>query len=131
MESKIVYFEERRPENTETTFQLVKARLDGSGISKLVLASTTGATAKKAMEFFGSSGIKLIVVPHQFDFRRKVNPFSPEILKNLRDSGHEVHFGTMLFHTNSLYESTAPILMPTYCVASVRESRCASRLFSW
>jgi len=111
MVSKIVYFEERKPENTETTLGLVKARLNGAGIQKLVIASTTGATAKKAMEFFRDSGIKLIVVPHQFDFRRKVNPFSPEMVKSLRDSGHEVHFGTMLFHTNSLYESSAPILM--------------------
>jgi uncharacterized protein len=111
MESKIVYFEERTPENTETTFGLVKARLNGAGIKKLVIASTTGTTAKKAMDFFKDSGVKLIVVPHQFDFRRKVNPFPPEMVKSLRDCGHEVHFGTMLFHTNSLYESSAPILM--------------------
>ena len=70
-----------------------------------------GATARKAMDFFKDSSVKLIVVPHQFGFRRKVNPFPPEMVKSLRDSGHEVHFGTMLFHTNSLYESSAPILM--------------------
>ena len=63
------------------------------------------------MEFFRDSGVKLIVVPHQFDFRRKVNPFPAELVRFLRDSGHEVHFGTMLFHTSSLYESSAPILM--------------------
>lgn len=111
MESKVVYFEERSPENTETTFRLVKERLNGTEIRKLVIASTTGATAKKAMEFFNGLGRKLIVVPHQFDFRRKVNPFPPDLVKTLRGSGHEVHFGTMLFHTNSLYESNAPILM--------------------
>ncbi len=111
MERKIVYFEERTPENTETTFGLVRERLNGAGIKKLVIASTTGATAQKAMDFFEGSNVKLIVIPHQFDFRRKVNPFPPETAKSLRDSGHEVHFGTMLFHTSSLYESSAPILM--------------------
>lgn len=111
MESKIVYFEKRSPENTDNTFQLVQERLGNSGIKKLVIASTTGATARKAAEFFRDSGVKLIVVPHQFDFRRKVNPFPPELVTSLRESGHEVHFGTMLFHTNSLYESNAPILM--------------------
>jgi uncharacterized protein len=111
MESKIVYFEDRKPANTETTFQLVKERLINSGIKKLVIASTTGATAQKAVEFFKDAGVKLIVVPHQFDFRRKINPFPPELVKSLRDSGHEVHFGTMLFHTGDFYESTAPILM--------------------
>ena len=111
MESKIVYYEKRSPENTETTFQLVQERLSSSGIKKLVIASTTGATARKAAEFFSDSGVKLIVVPHQFDFRRKVNPFPPELVTSLKESGHEVHFGTMLFHTNSLYESNVPILM--------------------
>lgn len=111
MESKIVYYEKRSPENTETTFQLVQERLSSSGIKKLVIASTTGATARKAAELFSDSGVKLIVVPHQFDFRRKVNPFPPELVTSLKESGHEVHFGTMLFHTNSLYESNAPILM--------------------
>ncbi len=111
MERKIVYFEERKPENTEITFRLVQERLNALGIKKLVLASTTGATARKAMEFFKGQGIKLIVVGHQFDFRRKVNPFPPELVKSLRDSGHEVHFGTMLFHTDQLYESKTPILM--------------------
>jgi hypothetical protein len=51
MESKIVYFEDRKPENTETTFQLVLERLSNSAIRKLVIASTTGATAQKAAEF--------------------------------------------------------------------------------
>ena len=101
MESRIVYFEERKPENTDVTFSLVQEKLKTAGIRKLVIASTTGATAGKAMDFFKDSGVKLIVVPHQFDFRRKVNPFPPELIKSLRDSGHEVHFGTMLFHTNA------------------------------
>jgi hypothetical protein len=111
MESKIVYFEERKPENTDVTFSLVKEKLKTTGIKKLVIASTTGATARKAMDFFKDSAVKLIVAPHQFDFRRKVNPFAPELVRSLRDSGHEVHFGTMLFHTGGLYESNVPIVM--------------------
>lgn len=111
MESKVVYFEDRKSENTETTFQLVRERLNNSGIKKVVIASTTGATAQKAAEFFEDAGVKLIVVPHQFDFRRKVNPFPPELVKSLRESGHEVYFGTMLFHTGDFYESKAPMLM--------------------
>lgn len=111
MESRIVYFEERKPENTDVTFSLVKEKLKTTGIKKLVIASTTGATAGKAMDFFKDSNVKLIVVPHQFDFRRKVNPFPPELALSLRASGHEVHFGTMLFHTGGLYESNVPVVM--------------------
>jgi uncharacterized protein len=111
MEKMIYYFEDWKPENTEITFQLVRERLAGSAIKNLVMASTTGATARKAAEFFKDASVKLTVVPHQFDFRRKVNPFPPEVANFLRDSGHEVHFGTMLFHTDNLYESKAPTLM--------------------
>lgn len=113
MESKIVYFEDMGQENTEATFRLVEERLKALGIKKLVLASTTGATARKALEFFkeSGSGVKLIVIPHQHDFRREKNAFPDELVKTLRAAGHEVHFGTMLFHTDRLYESTTPTLM--------------------
>jgi hypothetical protein len=52
MESKIVYFEDRGPENTDVTFRLVQEKLEATGINKLVIASTTGATARKALDFF-------------------------------------------------------------------------------
>lgn len=111
MESKIVYFEDIGPENTEATFRLVLDRLKALGIKKLVLASTTGATAKKALEFFKDAGVKLIVVPHQHDFHRDKNAFPVELVKSLRESGHDVHFGTMLFHTDGLYETATPTVM--------------------
>ena len=110
MESKIVYFEDTKAENTETTFQLVRERMNRLGIKKLVLASTTGATATNAMNFFKRDGVRLIVVPHQFGFREK-RAFSEELVKTLREAGHEVYFGTMLFHTDNLYGSQTPIVM--------------------
>jgi hypothetical protein len=64
-----------------------------------------------ASDYFKDSGIRLIVVPHQYDFRRDVNPFPQELVKELRDAGHDVHFGTMLFHTDQLYDSSTPTLM--------------------
>lgn len=108
MESKIIYFEKFSPENTDTTFKLVKERLNTSEIKKIVLASTTGATAKHAMEYFKDTNVQLIVVPHQFDFHNKESLFPKELVKTLRQAGHEVHFGTMLFHTNKLYGTSVP-----------------------
>ncbi len=110
MERKITYFEELQAGNTETTFRLVRERLEIPGITKLVLASTTGATARKALEFFQGQGTRLIVVPHQFGFRETDN-FPRELITMLREAGHEVHFGTMLFHTENLYETNIPRVM--------------------
>jgi hypothetical protein len=119
MESKIVYFEDGGAENTVATFGLVQERLAHKEIKKIVLASTTGATARKALDFFKDQGVKLIVVPHQFDFHREKNAFPPELVKDLRESGHEVHFGTMLFHTDDLYGSnnatTMANLLQCFC----------------
>jgi hypothetical protein len=111
MESKIIYFDEIKPDNTEIVLDLAKERLLASGIKKVVLASTTGATARKAIEFFKELDIQIIVVPHQYDFKRKENPFPQELVQTIRGLGHKVHFGTMLFHTGDLYGSTTPTVM--------------------
>jgi hypothetical protein len=111
MERKVTYFESIGPENTEVTFRLARERAQELGIRKIVIASTTGATAKKAMEYFRNDGVQLIIIPHQWDFHREVNLFPPELAATLRDAGHIVHFGTMLFHTNDLFESATPVLM--------------------
>jgi hypothetical protein len=114
MKSKIIYFDSTRDDHTEETFKLVEERLKDSGITKIVLASTTGPTAMRAMNFFKDQGIKLIVVPHQFDFSRVDNPFQPELVNELRQAGHEVHFGTMLFHTEKLYGSNIPSIIANF-----------------
>ncbi len=111
MEKSITYFEDVRADNGEVTFSLVRERLKGSAIKKLVLASTTGATAERAAKFFRDDGVKLIVIPHQFDFMRESNPFSQDLAMKLRAMGHEVHFATMLFHTDGFYGSTSATLM--------------------
>jgi len=56
MESRIVYFEEGGAQNTQATLDLVSERLGSKDIKKIVLASTTGDTARRAMEFFSGSG---------------------------------------------------------------------------
>jgi hypothetical protein len=110
MERKISYFEKIQAENTEPTFRLVRERLEIPRITRVVLASTTGGTARKALDYFQDLGVRLIVIPHQFGFR-ETNSFPPELVPVLREAGHEVHFGTMLFHTENLYETNLPRVM--------------------
>lgn len=111
MENKITYFDAVQPENTEVTLRQAQERMETLGITKLVLASTTGATARRAVELCGDREVQLIVVPHQYDFYRKENLFPPELVQSLREAGHAVHFGTMLFHTDNLYGNTTPTVM--------------------
>lgn len=111
MESKVVYFEDVKQDDTDVVFKLVQERAKALGIKKLVLASTTGATARRALDFFKGTEIKIVVVTHQYDFMWETHPFPQDLVKVMRAAGHEVHFGTMLFCTEKLYESNIPILM--------------------
>jgi uncharacterized protein len=111
MERTTVYFEDSGSGNTGEVFRLVQDRLKDSNIGKVVLASTTGDTARQALGFFGDKGVKLIVIPHQYDFIRETNPFPPDLAGTLREAGHEVHFATMLFHTDGLYGTSRPTLI--------------------
>jgi len=111
MERTVTYFETLGPENTDVTFRLAHERAHELGVRKIVIASTTGATARKAMDCFRDDGVQLVVIPHQWDFHREVNPFPPDLAATLREAGHVVHFGTMLFHTGELFGSPVPQLM--------------------
>ncbi len=118
MEEKIVYFEEPGPVNTETVLRLAGERAKARGIKKCVLASTTGETARLAAKLWAKSGIKLVVVPHQYGFGLGQR-FPPELVSELAKQGHKVHFGTMLFHTENFYGMNTPFVMAsllrTFC----------------
>ena len=112
MKEKIVYFVTAGKENTLEVLRLVKERAQARGISKVVLASTRGDTARAAVEVFGRSDIRLVVVPHQFGFGSQQR-FPQQLVTELEKRGHRVHFGTMLFHTEDLYGVRTPRLMAT------------------
>ncbi len=118
MEEKITYFETAGLENTEETLRLAAERAKARGITKIVLASTTGDTARLAAERFAGTGIKMVVVPHQYGFIGKQR-FPTALAKKLEEKGHRLHFGTMLFHTEGFYGTTTPavmaILLRTLC----------------
>jgi uncharacterized protein len=103
MEEKIVYFEEPGQINTEETLRLAAERAKARGINKIVLASTRGETARIAAKIYAGSGLKMVVVPHQYSFMQQGQRFPKELVEELAQQGHVVHFSTMLFHTEGLY----------------------------
>ena len=108
MEEKIVYFEKPGKENTGEVIGLVLERAESRNIRKIVVASTRGNTAKSISEAVEGKNIHLVVVPWQFGFKGKENPFPQEFADELRGKKHLVHFGTMLFHTTDLYNTNVP-----------------------
>lgn len=114
MIKEITYYETTKEDHTLETFALVEQKLVETGIKKIILASTTGRTALRAMEYFADKGVSLIVIPHQYGFSSETNLFPSDTVKTLRENGHAVHFGTMLFHTDKIYGSNIPSIIADF-----------------
>ena len=57
-----MYFDKAGKRNTEQTLRLAKERAQALGLTKVVLASSNGFTARKALQVFQDTDIQLIVV---------------------------------------------------------------------
>ena len=114
MKKDVTYFETINEDHSLETFALAEQRAAEAGITKIILASTTGQTALKAMHNFAGKGITLVVIPHQYGFSSEDNRFPADIVQTLQESGHKVHFGTMLFHTEKLYGSGIPSIIADF-----------------
>jgi len=67
MELKTVYFEKPGSENTEAVLRIARQRAEELGIKTVIVASTRGDTAVRAMDVF--QGLRVIVVTHVTGFR--------------------------------------------------------------
>ena len=67
MELRAVYFDTPGSENTEAVLRIARQRAEELGIETIVVASSTGDTAVKAMDVF--QGLKVIAVTHITGFR--------------------------------------------------------------
>jgi len=67
MELRTAYFEEPGSENTDEVLRLARQRAEELGIKSIVVASTRGGTAVKAMDAL--QGLRVIVVTHVTGFR--------------------------------------------------------------
>jgi hypothetical protein len=97
MEANTVYFEKPGgEENTVKTLVLAKQRADELGIKTIVVASTVGGTAVKAVDFF--KGFKVVVVTHVEGFRESnTQEFTAENRKAVEARG-----GIILTTTHAL-----------------------------
>ena len=86
MELSTTYFEKPGKENTDSTLELARKRGEALGIKTFVVASTTLATALKAVDVF--KGCKVVVVTHCAGYMEK-NPkeFEEESRKIVEKKG--------------------------------------------
>ncbi len=86
MEGKIVYFDKVGRENTEETLSIAKERAEELGIQTILVASTYGDTAARAVEVF--EGFRVIVVSHVTGHREPDTlEFTTENRQKVENSG--------------------------------------------
>ena len=96
MEAKIAYFDEPGKQNTDEVLRLVKRRAEELGIKSILVASTTGDTALKAMEVF--KGARIVAVSHSTGMRQpNIQDFTEENRQKLVSAGGAVLTATHLF----------------------------------
>ncbi len=92
-----MHFEKPGAHNTEKTLETAVAAATERGITHLVVASTNGDTAKKALDRISGTDLKLVVVTHNVGFSREgADEFDPRIREKVEKTGHVVHTGTMV-----------------------------------
>ncbi len=92
----ILYYSSTGEVNTDQTLSEAKHRADELGITDIVVASTRGNTAVKALEVF--KGYNLIVVPHVTGLRKPgVQEMSDDVQEKIRIAGAKVVIATHVF----------------------------------
>lgn len=86
MEVKTVLFDHPGPENTDETLKIASEGIEIFHASRVIIASTSGRTAEKAVEIIGPE--KLVVVSHAYGFYKpNEDEMDVEIRKRLSRLG--------------------------------------------
>ncbi|GAB4307201.1 MAG: pyruvate kinase alpha/beta domain-containing protein [Promethearchaeota archaeon] len=94
MEFKALFFE-KPGDHTAEVFEVARRAMDAWRVRDVVVASTTGATAKAAADFFDLEGVNLVVVTHSFGFAKPgENEMGTRVRQDLEQRGVRVVTGT-------------------------------------
>lgn len=93
---EVTYFEKTGPENTNRALEIAKKYADQLNIKDIVLASTTGTVAEKAVEIFNLEDYNVVIITHAYYFvSSKVRQEFPEDkIEILKKKGLKFHCGT-------------------------------------
>ncbi|KKM92190.1 hypothetical protein LCGC14_1220920 [marine sediment metagenome] len=95
----VMYFEKGGPQNTDKALEIAKKYAEKFGIKDIIIASTTGTTAKKASELFDPNQFNIVIITHTYYFRGiEIRQSFPEDLReSLEQNGFKVFSTTHAF----------------------------------
>ncbi|MBW1961465.1 MAG: hypothetical protein JRJ04_08405, partial [Deltaproteobacteria bacterium] len=95
-EKKIVYFNKMGRENTDQVLRLAKERFDELGLEQIIIATSFGATAVRALDYF--EGKRIVAVNSQYGFREPGKMSTdPDNLEKLESAGVRMVYQTHVF----------------------------------
>ncbi len=98
MNLKFHLFEKPGKQNTIETLNLAKKNAEILGIRDIIVASTEGFTATEAAKIFNTEQYNLVIVTHNYGFRKGINQeFNQELRENLQNQGVTVFSGTHVY----------------------------------
>ncbi len=92
---EVTYFEKGGPQHTDKALEIAKKYAVQFGIRDIVLASTTGTTAEKSLNYFNLDEYNLVVVTHSYYFvgADKRQEFPKEKIADLKSKGLKFFIG--------------------------------------
>jgi uncharacterized protein len=108
VKAEIIYFETGGAEHTDTTLMLAQRRFERGDIKTVVVASTYGDTAMKAVKTFENSGARLIVVGEILPEGKRPQA---DVCVQLELVGCEVIWGTHLGEMSQVAQNKAADLI--------------------
>jgi hypothetical protein len=120
MEGKIVYFDKPGEENTDEVLRIASRRAKELGIKSVVVASTVGATAAKAMGAL--NGLRVVIVTHSFGFgEANTQEFTEENRKLVESQGGTILTAAHAFGglSRSMGQSSIPEAPATYIIGDI------------
>ncbi|MFX1442467.1 MAG: hypothetical protein ACFFHV_03545 [Promethearchaeota archaeon] len=93
---EVTYLENTGPENTDKALEIAKKYADQLNIKDIVLASTTGTVAEKALEIFNPNDYNVVIITHSYYFVNSSvrQEFPEDKMETLKQKGLKFHCGT-------------------------------------
>lgn len=89
---EVTYFKQGGPKNTDTALKIAKKYAEQFSVKDIIIASTTGMTAKKSINYFSPSSNNLVILTHSYYFTGvdKRQEFPEALMEELKKKGFKV-----------------------------------------
>jgi hypothetical protein len=89
---EVTYFKEEGPVNTDSALEVAKKYTEKFSIKDIIIASTTGMTAEKSIQYFSPLEYNVVIMTHSYYFAglNKRQEFPEKLMNELRKKGLKI-----------------------------------------